>query len=42
MTREKIAKMILKEIEQVVSINYNFEKLYLEAIKMGLKKGGIK
>ncbi|WP_432664189.1 hypothetical protein R9X47_27115 [Wukongibacter baidiensis] len=42
MTREKLAKEILKEIKNVVPLKHgDYEKLYIEAIKMGLKKGGI-
>lgn len=41
MTREKLAKEILKEIHSVVPIKNDFDKLFLEAIKMGLKKGGL-
>lgn len=42
MTREKLAKEIYREIESVVPlVNKDYKKLYLEAISMGLKRGGL-
>lgn len=38
MNIEDQARVILSELEKVMNINYNLEKIYLDAIKQGLRK----
>jgi hypothetical protein len=38
MTNEEKAKIILEELDQFINVNWNFEEIYLKAIKNGLLK----
>lgn len=36
MTQEEKAKMILKELEEYIQVDFSFEEIYLKAISKGL------
>ena len=38
MVREEKAKIILEKLDEVISVDWNFEKFYIKAIVSGLKE----